>query len=101
MTLLGQHDVRRLQISVDDLVLVRLLERLGDLGADQDHFAQPERLALDTHLKRLADDVLHRDTRSAVGFGDLVDLADERMVERCRRTRLPLESVARLRVMLQ
>ncbi len=45
--------------------------------------------------------MLHDDARPAVELGELVNLADERMVERRRRLRFPLEPAPRHRVVLQ
>ena len=46
-------------------------------------------------MQRLALHVLHHDEHAAIGVADLVDLADERMIERGSGQRLATETRAR------
>ena len=61
----GEHDVGRLQVAMEDAELVRGGEAVGDLDAGGEHKLQAGRPLGDYLVQRLAGDVLHDD----VGFG--------------------------------
>ena len=54
-------DVGGLQVAVDDALLVRLLERLGDLLRDRERLVDRDRAALQPLGEVLAGDELHRE----------------------------------------
>ena len=55
---LGEQDVRRLDVPVDDAAAVRVPQRLGDLGADLERVAVDQRAAPQRLAHRAARDVL-------------------------------------------
>ena len=68
---LGEQDVRRLDVAVDDPAAVGVRERLGDLGGDLDRVAVVELAAAQRLAQRAARDVL-------VGDVDVRRVARER-----------------------
>ncbi len=79
-----------------DAAAMRFVERLGDLVRDLEQSgAAAAARAGRARVQRLALDVLHDDERAAVGVADLVDLADEGMIERGGGERLATEPLAR------
>ena len=81
-----------------DAAAMRGVERLGQLVRDVDHLAHGQQRAARGGVQRLALDVLHHDEHAAVGVADLVDLADEGMIERGGGQRLAAQPLARHRV---
>ena len=65
----GQLDVRRLEVAVDDALLVRLFERLGDLPRDRDGLVDGDRPALQALRQVFSLDELHGEDALA---GDLL-----------------------------
>ena len=82
---------------MDDALLVRGLERLGDLPRDRQRVFQREPPARDDHREILALDELHHQSgplASASGrkIHDAIDLRDVGMVQRGQRLRLACET---------
>ena len=77
---------------------MRGVERLGQLVRDLDDLAHRQQSTARGHVQRVAFDVLHDDEHAAVGVTDLVNLADEGVVERGSREGLAAQSLARHRV---
>ena len=92
---LGQHDVARLQIAVDDARIVRDGQAVGDLAGDLDHARGLQPLPLDRAVERLTGDELHDDERPAVQLADVVDGDDIRVVEQGRQPGLTREALGR------
>ena len=92
---LGQHDVARLQIAVDDARIVRDRQTVGDLAGDLDHARGLQPLPLDRAVERLPGDELHDDERPAVQVADVVDGDDVRVVEQGRQPRLARQALGR------
>jgi len=86
---------------VHDPLSVRLLKRLRHLASDLQRSARRRPRPLQHRLQGLSRDVLHHDARSPIDLGQLVDLADERMIERRRRPRFAMQSLERLGVRFQ
>ena len=64
--LLGDEDVAGPQVAMDDVVAVRVIDRVGDLHAEVERARQLERaFPHDDRLERLARDVLHDDEEDA------------------------------------
>ena len=80
----GDHDVRRFQVAVQDAVLVRSLQRAGNLDRDADRVCWRERPP-----HRLTFEVLQHE----IVRPDVVHLANVGMVERRDCPRLALESL--------
>ena len=79
---------------MDDAPAVGRVEGLGQLVGDLDDLPHRQQLAPGRRVQRLPFHVLHHDEQAAVGLADLVDLADERVIERGRRQRLAAEPLA-------
>ncbi len=75
-------DVRGLQIAMDDPLLVRRLERLGDLLRDGQRFVERDRALRDALREVVAFDQLHHERQRAAGLLDGIDRGDVRMVQR-------------------
>ena len=89
------HHVGGLEVAMDDAAAMGGVERLGQLVRDVDHLAHGQQRAARGGVQRLALDVLHHDEDAAVGVADLVDLADEGMIERGGGERLAPQPLAR------
>jgi hypothetical protein len=77
-----EHDVRALEVAVDDTTAVRVNERRRDLHADCDHVVRRKRPRGHPIRQRLTLDVLHHDVRVRPRLSNLVDRADTWMVQR-------------------
>jgi hypothetical protein len=85
----GDEDVLGLQIAVDEAAVDAMLQRLGHLPRDLEHFALGQRPAFAEEVERRdAGDELHRVPVRAVGLADVDDLDDVRVVELRRDPRL-------------
>ena len=98
VAVVGDHDVGRLQIAVDDALLVCAREPFGDLGRERERARLRQRAAAERLAQLLAANQLHRDERHTVGLADLVDDRDVRMLEHGCRTSLLQQAVAAHRV---
>jgi hypothetical protein len=94
---IGDEDVGRLDVAVQDAARVRGVERVGNLHAEPQQHADLERPAVDLARQRAPFEQLHRDEGAPVVLVHLVDGADVRMVERRRGARLAQEAFDRLR----
>ena len=83
-----EHDVRALEVAVDDTATVRVDECRRDLCADCDHVVGRERPRGHPIRQRLTLDVLHHDVRVRPRLSNLVDRADTWMVQRGGGARL-------------
>ena len=77
---------------MDDALVVRLLERLGDLPRDLERLVDRDRAPREALLEVLALDELEREEGLAVGLLEPVDGGDVRVVERGEQMRLALEA---------
>ena len=77
---------------MNDPLLVRRFERLGDLPGDEEGLVDRNRPARDPIGERRALDQLHHQGADAIGFFEPVDLGDVPMIERGEHLRLPLET---------
>jgi hypothetical protein len=100
-------DVRGLQVAMHDALLVRRLERLGQLPGDRQGLIHRERAARDALCEILAVDELHHErvdaggraaTRRLVALHDTIYLGDIGVTERGERARFPLEASAAIRI---
>jgi hypothetical protein len=99
--MLGDEDIGRLDVTVEDPLGVRGAERVGDLHRQ---FQQPlvvKRLAFNRVLQRLALHHLHGDEGPAAVLADLVNRADVGMVQRRGGARLAAKAFQRVLVFLQ
>ena len=89
----GAHlDVRGLEIAMDDPLLVRRFERLGDLLRDGQRFVERDRAARDALRQILALDELHHERLDAAAFFEAVDVRDVRMIQRREHLRFARET---------
>jgi hypothetical protein len=78
----GEHEVRGLDVAVNDAGVMRVLEAPANLDRDVERVGDRQRTALQPLLQRLAVVIRHRDEQlSIVGLVDVVDRADVRVVE--------------------
>ena len=91
---LADFDVGGLQVPMDDPLLVRGFERLGNLLGDREGLVDRDRPARNPIGERRALDKLHHEGRACTpsAFFEPVDLGDVRMVEGGEHLRLPLET---------
>ena len=67
-----EHEVRALDVPVDDAGAVRFLQRLGDLRGDIERRRRIERSLAEPRRQQLARDVLHDDERGPLVLADVV-----------------------------
>jgi len=77
----GEHDILRLEVAMEDAERVRRLETVCDLNTDREHQLDACRTARDQQIQRLAGDELHHDISFFACFADFVDGADIRMLD--------------------
>ncbi len=77
----SQHDIARLQMPVNDAVLVRLFESGGDLDGDADQFHFGDRAAASIVGQRLPGDELHDNEIHVAVAVEVVDRRDVRMTQ--------------------
>ncbi len=85
----GDEDVRRPKVAVDDALLVPVIDRIRNLAGVIERLRQFEGAAIDDdRLERLARDVLHHDEEDVVLLLRGDDRDDVRMVEGGQEPRL-------------
>ena len=87
------EDVRRLDVTVNDSLRVRRLERVRELNADIEQASDVERAAADPLRERDPFQQFHGDEVLPLELIDRVDSADRRMVERRRGACFALKTV--------
>ena len=86
--------IRRLEISMDDALLVRGLERRRDLQRDRHRVGKSDRAARDVRGQILPLDELHDECDDSVALLEAVDVRDVRMVQRRQRPGFAVEARA-------
>src|SRR5438045_4098533 len=93
MAVLGQTGLG-LDVPMDDPLLVRVVQRLGDLAGDLDGAGERELLfAIETRPKRLAADKRHDVPQLAVGLPRIVDRENVRVTEARDEVNLALKAL--------
>ena len=93
MVALRHEGIGRLDVAVDETVLVGGIQRGGELRHQRERALGRERpLGREQPLEVDAVDVAHRDEELAAGLARLVDGDDAGVVDRGRRARLPQEA---------
>ena len=92
----GDLDVGRFQIAVNDAVLMRCFERIGNLMRDVQGLTDGDRPPGDPLGERVAVDELEYERGRTIPDFEPVDGADVRMVQRGQQPRLALEADAPL-----
>ena len=101
LAVIGDEDVRRLDVAVHDAGMMGSLEGVGDLTAEVEHHIDRQRSAVDPAAERAALEQLHHEKRQAVVLADVVHRADVRVIQRGRRARLALKSLGGDRILQQ
>jgi len=84
---------------MDDPLLVRGRECLGDLPSDRQRVCERNRSARDPIRQRVALNQLHDECEDTVRLFETVDVRDVRMIQRREQPRLALE--ARLTIVIR
>ena len=84
MSALGDEDIRRLDVAVDDPRRVSCVKRVCDLNSQSQQLIGRKRPAIDPLAKRLPLEILHGDERSPFMLPNFIYCADARMIQ-CRR----------------
>ena len=92
--LLPEHDVRGLDVAVDDAELVRVRDAGQGLLHDLDGARDRDRALVDQRLEIGAGDVVHHDVRLVVVHADVEHRRAVRVLELGHRHRLELEPLA-------
>ena len=92
------EDVVRLQVAVDDALLVRGGQAPGDLAGVVDGLPMRQRRGADARAQRIALEQLGDDVGRAVVGADVVHAEDVGVIERADRARLLLEAAEAIRV---
>ena len=89
---LGDEDIRRLDVAMDNAFCTGRVECIGDLDAEAENQFRIHRAIADAVLQRHAVQILHRNERSPLLVINLVNRADIRVVQRRRGLRLTLKA---------
>ena len=92
LTSIRDEDVRGLDVPMDDALRVCRIQCIGDLDAQIEQRFDLQRLASDPVPERLTLQQFHGDEGSSIGFVNLVDRADVRVVQRGRSLGFPLKA---------
>ncbi len=79
---LGQHDVPRLQVTMNDAAAVRDGQRFGYGDSDLENFVQRHRAFAQAFRQSFAFEKLHHQVIGAILRSDVVEMADVGMVQR-------------------
>lgn len=83
MTALGDKNVCRFDVTVNDPLRVRGVKRVCDFDGERKHGIQVQHWPRDPVLQSHSLQILHRDKRLAVLLPNFIDRADIRMIQ-CR-----------------
>ena len=95
-----EQDVLRLDVAVDDALLVRILERLADRRHDDQRLLRRQLPGLQQLPQAHPIHELHQQVIEAVGLAEVIDGDNVRMVEAGQRLRLAGETLGKARVLL-
>ena len=98
MSAIGHENIRGLDVPMHNALRVCRIERFGDLRSNFQQRVHSKWLCGDAMLQRSAFQKFHREKRMAVGFVNLVNRADVRMIKRGSSARFSLEPLERLAV---
>ena len=82
MAVIGECDVRRFQITMDDALLMRGLQHFGDLLGNRERLIDGDRPTRDPFVQALAVHEFEHEELRAVGFVDAMNLRDVHMIQR-------------------
>ena len=95
---LGQRDIAGLEVAMQESALVRVVERIADLGAEPDQIGHLDRATEQPLLQRPSRHVLHDQEVHAVLRVEVEDRRHTGMRQPRQHMRLAPESLARVRV---
>jgi hypothetical protein len=98
LTVPVDHDVARLQVSMNDPAIVRRLHGQRQLAHQQSGLPLGRRFSEKHVRERRPFDVGHRQISDAVAYVEFVDRTEIGMPQRCRRLRLAAEAFHRLQI---
>ena len=102
MATTADKDVGRLDVAVNDVRVVRGIERIRDFDAECQHCVQWQTAMIDESvLQRGAFEALHDDKGAAILLADIVNGANVRVVQRRRGSSLAAKATQRVRVASQ
>jgi len=96
---LGDKDVSRLDIAVNDALAVSGVKRVGDLQGKFENSLEVERRTAKQLPQRIPLQALHCDKHAALLFPHFVDRAAIRMIQRRGGPRLAMEALVGMRIM--
>ncbi len=96
---IGDEDIRRLDIAVDDALRMRHIEGVGNFNGEVLQILQFHRAARDGVFQRLAFQIFHGDEGGAILLADIMDRADVGMIQGRGGLRFALKARQRLRVL--
>ena len=99
MTTLGDENVRRLDVAVDDAFGMRSIECIGNLDGERENQFRFQRATADAMLQRHAVEILHDDEVLTFALVNLEDHADIGVVQRRGCLCFALETGKSLRVL--
>ena len=82
MTTIGHENVGRLDVTVDNSLAVRGVERIGNFNGQGKQAIEFHRPCADQMLQRLAAEAFHHDEHMSFVLADFVDGADVGMIQR-------------------
>src|SRR5580704_1459927 len=96
--LLVDEDVFRLDVAVNDPLVVRELQCLADLRHDLERLVRPELAVADQCSQVDSVDILHHEVEILLGPAEIVDLDDMRVIEPGQRLGLAGEAFGKGRI---
>ena len=96
---IGNEDVRRLNIAMDDSPDVRGIESIGHFNREREQALELHGPAVDQMFQRLAAEALHHDEQMSIVLADFVDGADVGMIQRRSSPRLAAKAFEGLRIL--
>ena len=96
---MGDEDIGRLNVTMDDALGMCRIEGIRDLHADITDGFEPQRLAFDAVLQGYAIEELHRDERLVPGLANLVNGANVGVIQSRCSTSLAAETFQRFCVL--
>ena len=91
MIAVGDEQVGRLDVAVDDAAAMRGVERIGNLHGEVENQADRDRSGFDQLPDRASFEPLHRNERLTLLLAELVNRADVRVLERRGQARFAFE----------
>ena len=95
MAAIGNEDIGRLDVAMNDALLVRRVQRFGNVERNPQGLVGVQRIAVEHLEERVALHVLHHDVRTVAVLADFVHRADVGMVQSGSGARLAAKALQR------